>query len=132
MTQAPEPPLPPEAPPPPPPPRPPHEAKPPRLYQVAAWVMIVAGTVLILAIVFFTGAAVAMHDLRCSYHHGVSKPGGMPDGPPPGPGRWIFIAPGGPGAPPPMGPGGPPMPPGPPPPPAPPPAPPPPPPPPPR
>jgi hypothetical protein len=41
-----------------PPPPPPQRAKPPVLYAVAAWVVIVAGIVFILSIVFFSGAMV--------------------------------------------------------------------------
>jgi hypothetical protein len=111
MTQAPEPPI--------QPPAGPHTvvpplaAKPARLYQVAAWVVIVAGTVFVLAVVFFAGAAVAGHGPQYRHHHGMFAPEvpGGPDGPPPyvvfpggpfppGTGPW---GPWGPG----MGPGGP-------------------------
>jgi hypothetical protein len=111
MTQAPEPPI--------PPPAGPHTvapplaAKPARLYQVAAWVVIVAGTVFVLAVVFFAGAALSGHGPQYRHHHGVFAPEapGGPDGPPPyvvfpggpfppGTGPW---GPWGPG----MGPGGP-------------------------
>lgn len=93
---------------------PPYVVKPSRLYQVAAWVVIVAGVVFVAAVIFFTGAAVAWHNQPYRYHHhGIFGPGGAsgplgPGGPAPGAGQWLFVFPGGP---PPagMGPGGPPM-----------------------
>lgn len=111
MTQAPEPPI--------QPPVGPHIVAPPlaakhaRLYQAAAWVVIVAGTVFVLAVVFFAGAELSGHGPQYRHHHGVFAPDGPggPDGPPPyvvfpggpfppGSGPW---GPWGPG----MGPGGP-------------------------
>jgi hypothetical protein len=85
-----------------------------RLYQAAAWVVIVAGTVFVLAVVFFAGAELSGHGPQYGrHHHGVLAPEGpgAPDGPPPyvvfpggpfppGSGPW---GPWGPG----MGPGGP-------------------------
>jgi hypothetical protein len=69
-------------------------------------VVIVAGIVFIVAVIFFTGAAVAGHDQHFRYHHGMFGPGG-PEGPNPG-GMFVFPGPFPPG----MGPGwpgGPPM-----------------------
>lgn len=89
------------APPPPPPP-----VKPPKVYTAAAWVVIVAGIVFILSVVFFSALVLGYHD-HCyhRYHHGMFKPGG------PGPryGPWPPGGPGGPGMAPPFpgGPGGP-------------------------
>lgn len=109
MTQAPEH----ETQPPPPGPPPPHIAKPSRLYQTAAWVVIVAGIVFVVAVIFFTGATVAWHEHPFRYHHGMFGPGG-PEGPPPGgmffPGPFPpGMGPGWPGGPPmmpgPFGPG---------------------------
>ena len=85
----------------------------------AAWVVIVAGIVFILATVFFAGAMVMGVGQHCYYrhHHGMMfKPGGPwgPGGPwqnggpygpwmgPPPPGAGPGVGPGGPG-----GPGGP-------------------------
>lgn len=90
-------------PPPPPPPAyvaPVHPERPNRLYQVAAWVAIVAGVIFIVGAVFFTGFALGRHS---GYdggwrHHGSSEfrdRGGPPMFPMP-------MMPGGPG-----GPGGP-------------------------
>nr|WP_235677946.1 hypothetical protein [Mycolicibacterium sarraceniae] len=88
--------------------------RPNRLYQAAAWVAIVAGTIFIVGAVFFTGFALGRHSGHgggCHHHNrgdGDSQqwqhrggPGG-PSGPsgPSGPG-----GPGGPGGP--VGPGGP-------------------------
>jgi hypothetical protein len=106
MTQAPEPPIPPH---PGPPPAaytaaPPLSAKHARLYQAAAWVVIVAGTVFVLAVVFFAGAELTGHGPQYRpHHHGVFAPEGPagPDGPPP-----YVVFPGGP-FPPGSGPGGP-------------------------
>ena len=90
------------APPPPPPP-----VKPPKVYTAAAWVVIVAGIVFILSVVFFSGALVLGYHYPCyhRYHHGMFKPSG------PGPwyGPWQYGGPGGPGMAPPFpgGPGGP-------------------------
>jgi hypothetical protein len=91
-----------------------HSEKPPTLYRAAAWVVIVAGIVFIVAVIFFSGFSLGRHSQMhwYPYHHGMFRPGGPPGGPPPGAGEWLF--PGGPGFPggPPgsdMGPGGPPM-----------------------
>ena len=70
----------------------------------AAWVVIVAGIVFILATVFFAGAMVVGIGGHCYYrhHHGMMfKPGGPwgPDG-----GRWQNAGPYGPGMAPPYGP----------------------------
>ncbi|WP_343574333.1 hypothetical protein [Mycobacterium sp.] len=116
MTQPPEPPIQPPAGPPPAayPAAFPPAARHARLYQAAAWVVIVAGTVFVLAVVFFAGAELTGHGPQYRpHHHGVfgpNAPGGLdgpppyvifPGGPfPPGPGPW---GPWGPG----MGPGGP-------------------------
>jgi hypothetical protein len=40
---------------------PPHKSRPPRVYQAAAWVAIVAGVVFIVGAVFFTGFALGRH-----------------------------------------------------------------------
>lgn len=102
-TPAPAPPPPPAATP--PPPLPPEKL--PRLYQAAAWVVIVAGVIFIAWTLFLAGA-VAFGQGRCyhhrHHHHDMYWPGGPggPDGPGPWPG-WQF---GFPGQPPPgMGPG---------------------------
>jgi hypothetical protein len=101
MSETPEPSTPPAsvaaAPPLPPAPR----AKPPRLYTAAAWVVIVAGIMFILSVVFFSGAIIFGHNYDCHrYHHGIFRPGG-PGGPwgPPGYGPWQPGEPGGPGGP---------------------------------
>ena len=101
MTQAPEPPI--------QPPAGPYRAAPPlaakhvRLYQAAAWVVIVAGTVFVLAVVFFAGAELTGHGPQYRHHHGVFAPD-MPSGPQVPPPYVVF--PGGP-FPPGSGPGGP-------------------------
>lgn len=88
---------------------PPNVAKASRLYQAAAWVVIVAGTVFIVAVIFFTGAAVAWHNQPDRYHHhGMFGPAPSGPGGSLGAGQWLFVFPGGP-PPPGMGPGGPPM-----------------------
>ncbi len=107
MSETPEPtnqPTPAAAAPPPPPPLPPPVAlqvKPSRLYTAAAWVVIVAGIVFILAVVFFSGAVIAGSHHPCHYRHdhGIFKPWGPP-GPGVGPGQ--YWAPGGPGIAPPF------------------------------
>ncbi|CAN5503667.1 hypothetical protein BH09ACT8_BH09ACT8_16140 [soil metagenome] len=81
--------------------------KPNRLYQVAAWVAIVAGSVFIVAVIFFTGFALGAHS--GGGHHGGRDRGEMGmmhrgDGPPMMPMRPGFIFPG-PGAFGPAGPG---------------------------
>ena len=98
-----------------PPPPPPYvqERKPSRLNAVAAWVGIVAGTVFVVAVIFFSGFILGAHS--GGGHHGGGGPGGhrgggqmhedgRPMGPMfrPGPG---FIFPGGPGGFPGFGPG---------------------------
>jgi hypothetical protein len=105
MTQAPEPPI--QAPDPPPAaytaPLPPVRHA--RLYQAAAWVVIVAGTVFVLAVVFIAGAELSGRGpTPRPHHHGVFAPDAPmgPDGGPP----WV-VFPGGP-FPPGTGPGGPP------------------------
>ncbi|GAB3028246.1 hypothetical protein [Mycobacterium bourgelatii] len=78
--------------------------KPPRLYRVAAWVVIIAGITFIAWTLFFAGAMVfgagKCHHHR-HHHHGQMGPGGGPGGPGPG---WQFRFPGGP-PPPGVGPG---------------------------
>jgi hypothetical protein len=106
MTQAPEPPIqrPPGPPAAPPAAAPVLTARHARLYQAAAWVVIVAGTVFVLAVVFFAGAELSGHGPQYGHrHHGMFAPDapGGPDGPP-----WV-VFPGGP-FPPGSGPGGPP------------------------
>ncbi len=111
-----------------PPPRAYEPAKPPRVYVAAAWVVIVAGVLFILATVFFAGAMVVGFSHHCHdrYHHDMMyKPGG-PWSPGGGPGQFgepyspgmappygppAGFGPGGPGGPPPsfapgFGPGG--------------------------
>jgi hypothetical protein len=93
-------------------PSPEHKSR--RLYAVAAWVAIVAGTVFIVAVIFCTGFSLGLHS-GGKYHHGGGdgdRHGGMEfrGGPPP----WMqmgpmmrpgqgFLIPGGPGG---QGPGG--------------------------
>jgi hypothetical protein len=105
-------------------PAPPAERRPNRLNQVAAWVAIVAGTLVILAVVFFSGFILGRHadggpqHHRHHGHHMMFDRGG-PMGPPPmppgmhpggpsgpgeghrwpGPGNFGPGGPGGPGAP---------------------------------
>jgi hypothetical protein len=81
-----------------------HDRRPSRLNVVAAWVGIVAGTVFIVAVIFFTGFVLGAH--AGGHHrgggHGDDRGGaqGYHQGPPMGPmfrpGRG-FIFPGGPG-----------------------------------
>ena len=83
------------------------------LYLVAAWVVIVAGIVFILSMVFWTGAMVVGYDHDGEHHHPHHGMMWAPDGPggPGGPGQF---GPGGPGPmvtpPPPPPPGSPPPP----------------------
>ncbi|MBY0442680.1 MAG: hypothetical protein K2Q25_11195 [Mycobacteriaceae bacterium] len=83
------------------------QAKSSRLYQVAAWVVIVAGVVFILAVIFWSGVAMAGH--HCYRHHrDMYGNYGPPSVAPPGAGQWLFVFPGGPPMPgisPGMGPG---------------------------
>ncbi len=76
-----------------------------RLYQAAAWVAIVAGSVFIVAVIFFTGFALGAHS--GGGHHGGGRHQEMDNdrdgGPPMMPIRPGFIFPGGPGG---FGPGG--------------------------
>ncbi|MHA7650043.1 hypothetical protein ACX9NE_09895 [Mycobacterium sp. ML4] len=87
-----------------PPARTEYREKPPLLYRVAAWVVIVAGIVFIASTLLFTGAMIfgagQCYQHR-HYHHGMFRPDGP--GGPGGPG-WQFRFPGGP-PPPGMGPG---------------------------
>jgi hypothetical protein len=80
--------------------------KPNRLFQVAAWVAIVAGSVFIVAVIFFTGFALGAHS--GGGHHGGHHRQDMGmmhhDGPPGMQMRPGFVFPMGPGA---FGPGGP-------------------------
>ena len=103
MTQPPEPPIstPAGRPPPAYPAALPHEAEHTRLYRAAAWVVIVAGILFVLAVVFFAGARFAGSGQPYRHHHH-----GMfgPDGPPPDGPPWV-VFPGGP-FPPGTGPGG--------------------------
>ncbi|OBF14112.1 hypothetical protein [Mycobacterium sp. ACS4331] len=77
------------------------EQKPNRLYQVAAWVAIVAGTLFIVAVVFFSGFVLGRHsdggDGHFRHHGDMMFDRGGPMGPmgPMGPG----MNPGGPGGP---------------------------------
>lgn len=82
-------------------------AKPSKLYQATAWVVIVAGIVFIVATIFFSGFAFGRRThLHCKHGHTMFQPGGpQMGGPPPGAGQWLFVFPGGPGGP--VGPGGP-------------------------
>jgi hypothetical protein len=95
------------------PPAPVHEpVKSPRLFVVAAWVVIVAGILFILSTIFFAGAMVFGISHHCHHHHhGMMYGPGGPGGP--GGGPWQY-GPGGPGMvvtpfgpPPGFGPGGP-------------------------
>jgi hypothetical protein len=80
-------------------------AKPPRLYQVAAWVVIVAGILYIVTTIFFAGFKIAgHHGHHHHWHHQNAMvhhhrgPGGGPGGPG-GPGAHVgFGGPGGPGS----------------------------------
>ncbi|MCB0940057.1 MAG: hypothetical protein KDB72_07450 [Mycobacterium sp.] len=100
--------------PPPEPSRPePRPAHPPRLYQAAAWVAVVAGVVFIVGAVFFTGFFLGRHGggFGQAGHHRLDQsefhrppPRMMPLNPGPmGPGEWPEpgrgMGPGGPGAP---------------------------------
>lgn len=79
-----------------------------RLFQVAAWIAIVAGSVFIIAVIFFSGFILGRHSggeghLGGHRHHGfqMEHRGGPPMGPmgpmrPVGPGPGFFF-PGGPG-----------------------------------
>ena len=73
----------------------PHRRRPNRLYQAAAWVAIVAGTVFVVGAVFFTGFVLG-RDGDASHHRGggmgqhhmgpqrmLLRPDGRPDGPRP-------------------------------------------------
>lgn len=78
--------------------------RPNRLYQVAAWVAIVAGTLFIVATIFFAGFFIGRHSGGCHHHKGADKSqhhrppmGSWPPGPGFGPG--FGMGPGGPGAP---------------------------------
>ncbi|MCV7225910.1 hypothetical protein [Mycolicibacterium komossense] len=78
--------------------------KPSRLYQVAAWVAIVAGSVFIVAVIFFTGFALGVHSGGGHHgHHRQDMGETRQEGPPMMPMRPGFLFPG-PGA---FGPGGP-------------------------
>ena len=105
MTQAPEPPI--QSPAGPPAPVYPVATQHSRLYRAAAWVVIVAGILFVLAVVFFAGVKFSDHGQPYRHHHhGMFGPDGPvgpagPDGPP-----WV-VFPGGP-FPPGSGPGGPP------------------------
>jgi hypothetical protein len=73
--------------------------KPHRLYQVAAWVGIAAGSVFIVAVIFFTGFALGAHSGGGHHgggHHGQEMGMRHHDGPQM---RPNFIFPGGPGGP---------------------------------
>jgi hypothetical protein len=83
--------------------------KPNRLFQIAAWVAIAAGSVFIVAVIFFSGFALGAHS-GGGYHHRHHGQGmGMQHhgGPPMMPMRPGFMFPGGPGMFPGFGPGGP-------------------------
>ncbi|MEB3052055.1 hypothetical protein KV112_20300 [Mycolicibacter sp. MYC123] len=82
---------------------PPPPAKPNRLYQAAAWVVIVAGTVFVGAVIFCTGAYLSDGGGRGNPHGPCMMHGGpSPMAPDSGPG-WPGFRPAGPG----NGPGGP-------------------------
>lgn len=51
-------------------------ARPQRLFQVAAWVAIVAGTLFIVATVFFAGFFMGRHSGHHGYGHGYGRGGG--------------------------------------------------------
>jgi hypothetical protein len=80
-------------------------ARPNRLYQAAAWVAIVAGTVFIVGAVFFSGFALGRHSGGGWHHHrgddGNSQQFHHRGGPGMGPmmGPWGQMGPGGPGGP---------------------------------
>ncbi|WP_179474083.1 hypothetical protein [Mycolicibacterium vinylchloridicum] len=83
--------------------------RPNRLYQAAAWVAIVAGTVFIVGAVFFTGFALGRHSGDGGWHHRYGGDGNSQQfhhrggpGMGPGMGPWGPMGPMGPG-----GPGGP-------------------------
>ncbi len=63
------------------------ESKPNRLYQAAAWVAIVAGTMFIVAVVFFSGFILGKHSGGPGHFGRHGGPGMMMDrhGPPMGP-----------------------------------------------
>ena len=85
MTQAPEPPI--QSPAGPPPPVYPAATQHSRLYRAAAWVVIVAGILFVLSVVFFAGVKFSEHGQPYRHHHhgtfgpdGPAGPAG-PDGP---------------------------------------------------
>ncbi|MBY0442681.1 MAG: hypothetical protein K2Q25_11200 [Mycobacteriaceae bacterium] len=96
------------APAPPPFPRPARPHRSPKVFQVAAWVAIVAGIVFVVAVVFFSGFFLGKHQCHGQFRHHpqghavLAPPGHHPMG---GPGVFLPGGPGGPGAP--GGPGGP-------------------------
>lgn len=72
--------------------------KPKRLFQAAAWVVIVAGSVFIVAVIFFTGFILGAHSGgHRGHHHGQNMGMMHHEGPPMMPMRPSFIFPGGPG-----------------------------------
>jgi len=72
--------------------------KPKRLFQAAAWVVIVAGSVFIAAVIFFTGFILGAHSGgHRGHHHGQNMGMMHHQGPPMMPMRPSFIFPGGPG-----------------------------------
>jgi len=91
----------------------PRSVEPNRLYQIAAWVAIVAGAVFIVAVIFFAGFTLGRHSgyghfdrdygrEMGEFHHPIG-PMGPPVGPmgPMGPGQFPGFGPGGgPGQPP--------------------------------
>ncbi len=74
-----------------------------RLYQAAAWVAIVAGTLFIIAVIFFTGFVLGKHSDgpgRFDRHRGnfiMERHGGPPGGPGMHRGGRPMMLPGGPG-----------------------------------
>jgi|GEM_PF-920663 len=82
-------------------PPPPAEVAPhrtPRVFQIAAWVAIVAGIVFVVAVIFFTGYMLGRHSGHGGFHHGHKQHAMMHHhrmGGPGGPGGPGATAPGG-------------------------------------
>lgn len=76
-----------------------HYHRPPRVFQAAAWVAIVAGIVFIIAVIFFTGYTLGRHAGFHGGHHHKHHAAWMHHHGPGGPGGPGGFGPGGPGGP---------------------------------